>query len=78
MGYLLFWRGGGGIEKGHQVRLGSIRLDCLTPTLQENASLHDLIKDSQKKIRLIATESRPKIYLKLLRTSLFAIVSKPC
>ena len=40
---------GGGCRKGQKVRLGSVRLDCITPTLRENASLHDLIKDSQNK-----------------------------
>ena len=50
MGYELFWSGGGrGCRKGHQVRLGWVRLDCLTPTLREKASLHDLIKNSQNK-----------------------------
>ena len=42
-------RGGRGCRKGHQVRLGWVRLDCLTPTLREKASLHDLIKNSQNK-----------------------------
>ena len=40
---------GRGCRKGHQVRLGWVRLDCLTPTLREKASLHDLIKNSQNK-----------------------------
>ena len=43
--------GGGrrGCRRDHPVRLGLVRLDCLTPTLREKASLHDLIKNSQNK-----------------------------
>ena len=50
--FALFWsRWGGGRarRKGHQVRWGWVRLDCLTPYLRENASLLELIKDSQNK-----------------------------